>query len=264
MAAPRYLADFMDAYELLRRHGIAVVHSTYVTSPEDAIAIYHGPISQYLPYPLTLKVISSKVPDKAAKGLVEIGLRGDKDIRRGFLRLFGAGKAYAPFKILAQPTVKGRRLALTVGSYIARNDMRMLYLGLLPNTGRTVSERAEHAIPLDEAMAESMIKKLHSAHAVAQRGRDLAMLKHFLVKVSRVVEEGHIVELELNPVILHENQYTAVDIKMYLDRAKLPLQKHVPTKKPGVGERDQMALERRDEARRLGELQAKAQLTRKR
>jgi ATP-grasp domain len=239
-----YLVDYMDAYALLKRHGIAVVHSAYVTSPEDALAFYQGPILQYHPSPLTLKAVSPRALDKSAKGLVLVGLAGDAEVCRGFTELASAARPYVPFKILAQPTVKGRHMGLAVGSQTHRDGQRWLFLGLLPHGGQEISELVERPIPVSPDSAAAMIAQLHSAHALAPRGRDLAMLKHFLTNVSKVVEDNHIVELQLSPVILHENQYTAVDIKMFADRAKLPTRKRVPSKK-ATGDRSQTSLERR-------------------
>jgi ATP-grasp domain len=229
-----YLVDYMDAYALLKRHGIAVVRSAYVASPEDALAFYQGPILQYHPSPLTLKVVSPRALDKSAKGLVLVGLAGEAEVRRGFAQLAGAARPYVPFKILAQPTVKGRHMGLAVGSQTHRDGVRWLFLGLLPHGGQEISERVERPIPVSSDSAAAMVAQLHSSHALAPRGRDLAMLKHFLANVSRMVEENHIVDLQLSPVILHEHQYTAVDIKMFADRAKLPTAKRMQSKKATV------------------------------
>jgi hypothetical protein len=256
-----YLVDFIDACRLLKRHGIAVVHSAYVTSPEEALEFYHGPIPQYHAEPLTLKVITPKAIEKNVKGLALVGLSSDAEVRRGYLRLADAAEPYVPFKIVAQPTIKGRHLALAVGSRTDRDGKKWLFLGLLPRGGKSVSEKVERSVPVTEDFARAMISELHSARALAPRRRDLTMLKHFLVNTSRMIEKNHIVELELNPVILHENQYTAVDIKMFTDRSKL---KHLGAKRPAADERDLMSLERREEARRVRAPEAKARLARKR
>jgi hypothetical protein len=254
----RYLVDYMDACELLKRNKIAVVHSTYVSSPEEAIAFLHGPILQNRPFPLTLKVISPKVPAKSSKGFVLVGLQGDVAIRRAYNELVAAAAPYTPFKILAQPTVEGRPLRLTVGSRTNRKGVQTLFLGLLPHEGRSITELTERPIPVNAAIAESMVRGLHSAHAIALRARDLAMLTHFLVKVSRMVDRNKIVELHLNPVILHENQYTVVDIKMFLEHPKIRLSKHFRSKKPAQGDRNRMSLEHSAGSRRAVSAQKKA------
>jgi hypothetical protein len=249
-----YLVDFIDACELLRRSHIAVVNGAYVSSPEDAVAFYRGEIGQYSPQPLTLKVISPKVPEKSAKGFVLVGLRGEDEVRSGFRRLAEAAKPFEPFRILAQPTVRGRNMALAVGCHEQPPGKKWLFLGLLPRGGQTISESVERPIPVSADAAAEMVAHLHSAHALAPRRRDLAMLKHFLVNISQAVEENGVTSLLLSPVILHENQYTAVDVKMYADRAKLPAlaqaRKHPRTEK-SPGSRSIMSVERREAALRM-------------
>jgi hypothetical protein len=249
-----YLVDFIDACEILRRYHIAVVNGAYVSSPEDAVAFYRGEIGQYSPQPLTLKVISPKVAEKSAKGFVLVGLRGDDEVRSGFRRLADAAKPYVPFRILAQPTVRGRHMALAVGCRERPPGKKWLFLGLLPRGGQTVSESVERPTPVSEDAAAEMVAQLHSAHALAPRRRDLAMLKHFLVNVSHVVQENSVTSLLLSPVILHENQYTAVDVKMFAERAKLPslaqARKH-PRREKSPGSGNIMSVERREAALRM-------------
>jgi acetyl-CoA synthetase (ADP-forming) len=67
-------------------------------------------------------------------------------------------------------------------------------------------------ITMDDAL--SMVRQLRSRSVVAPDAAREKMLAELLLKASRMYRNSNVKELDLNPIILHDGTYDAVDIRM--------------------------------------------------
>ena len=83
--------------------------------------------------------------------------------------------------------------------------------GIYVETFKDVSIRV---CPIRKADAQSMLDDLKSKSIIAKDAKNASMLEELLMKVSRMLVENDIKELDLNPLILHDGTYDAVDLRI--------------------------------------------------
>ena len=67
-------------------------------------------------------------------------------------------------------------------------------------------------IRMDDAL--SMVRQLRSRSMIAPDATKEKMIAELLLKAARMYRNSNMKELDLNPIILHDGTYDAVDIRM--------------------------------------------------
>ena len=201
------LLEYMKAYSMLRRHGIRALDAKYVSSAADAIDFSSGK-------PIVLKAISEKALHKSKNGLVKLNLSTERDIRSAYADLESRARNLKPYKILAQRMVTNG-LEIIVGGNTDPQFGKMVLLGLGGIYVETFKDFALRVCPITRNDAESMISQLRSRAIVAPDPATEKMIADLLLDVSNMLtKEQGISELDLNPVILHDGTYDAVDLRV--------------------------------------------------
>jgi len=200
------LMDYMEAFRLLNKYGIRSVESTYVSNADDAVK-FAGKNS------IVLKVLSQKALHKSRNGLVELDLNGRESIEEAFGRLEKKAQQFKPYKILAQK-MAGKGIELLVGGKIDPQFGKLVLIGLGGIYVETFKDFALRVCPIKSSDAESMIDQLKSRNVVAPDSVTRNMIVKLLVNASRMFYENDISELDLNPVIVHDGTYDAVDLRL--------------------------------------------------
>lgn len=201
------LLEYMKAYYMLRRHGIRALDAKYVSSAADAIDFSSGK-------PIVLKAISEKALHKSKNGLVKLNLSTERDIRSAYADLESKARNLKPYKILAQRMVTNG-LEIIVGGNTDPQFGKMVLLGLGGIYVETFKDFALRVCPITRYDAASMISQLRSHAIVAPDPATEKMIADLLLDVSNMLTKEHgISELDLNPVILHDGTYDAVDLRV--------------------------------------------------
>ncbi|MGC9190312.1 MAG: acetate--CoA ligase family protein [Candidatus Micrarchaeia archaeon] len=200
------LMDYMEAFRLLNKYGIRSVESTYVSNADDAVK-FAGKNS------IVLKVLSQKALHKSRNGLVELDLKGRESIEEAFGRLEKKAQQFKPYKILAQK-MAGKGIEIIVGGKIDPQFGKLVLIGLGGIYVETFKDFALRVCPIKSSDAESMIDQLKSRNVVAPDSATRNMIVKLLVNASRMFYENDIKELDLNPVIVHDGTYDAVDLRL--------------------------------------------------
>ena len=201
------LLEYMKAYYMLRRHGIRALDAKYVSSAADAIDFSSGK-------PIVLKAISEKALHKSKNGLVKLNLSTERDIRSAYADLESMARNLKPYKILAQRMVTNG-LEIIVGGNTDPQFGKMVLLGLGGIYVETFKDFALRVCPITRYDAASMISQLRSHAIVAPDPATEKMIADLLLNVSNMLtKEQGISELDLNPVILHDGTYDAVDLRV--------------------------------------------------
>ena len=201
------MLDYVQAKKLLDRYGIRSIDSRYVNTAEDAIAFSSGK-------GIVLKLISGKAIHKSKEGLVKLDLREKGEISAAFNYLVRKGKKLRPYKILAQKMASGG-VEVIMGGSTDKQFGKMLLVGLGGVYVETFKDVQLRLCPINADDAKVMLMDLKANGVITYKGVATGMLASLLVKVSKLlVENGEISELDLNPVIVREDSYDVVDIRI--------------------------------------------------
>jgi succinyl-CoA synthetase beta subunit len=201
------LLDYMKANRLLNKYGIRSIRSKYVKNADDAIDFSNNGR-------IVLKVISQKALHKSRSGLVALDLGGEKEIRGAYNTLARKAEAFRPYKILAQCMVSGKGIEIIVGGNTDQQFGKMVLVGLGGIYVETFHDFSMRLCPISRHDAKSMLHQLKSFGVIAQTKKAENEIESLLVKVSRMFMDNDMKELDLNPVIIHDGVYDAVDLRL--------------------------------------------------
>lgn len=200
------LVDYEKAHALLSKYGIRSIESKYVKSSEDAVSFSKGK-------PIVLKVISQNALHKTKNRLVALSLSSKDEIISSYKLLEKTASKFKPYKVLAQKMVGGG-IEIIIGGNTDKQFGKMVLIGLGGIYVETFKDFALRLCPLTEADAESMLSQLKSRKIIAPDRKTSKMVVGLLLKVSDMFMHSDMSELDLNPVILHDGTYDAVDLRM--------------------------------------------------
>jgi succinyl-CoA synthetase beta subunit len=199
------MLDYMEAADLLSKYKIKSERSRYVSSSDKALE-FAGKKK------IAMKVISGNAIHKSKLGLVKVDLSYE-DIPKAFSELSSAGKKFAPYKILAQEMADPGVEAI-IGGKIDSQFGKMILIGLGGIYVEILKDFALRVCPIKKEDAYDMIYQLHSQSIITYNGDSREIVADLLMKVSKMISEENITELDLNPVIIRKNGYSIVDIRI--------------------------------------------------
>ncbi len=205
------LMDYIKAYDLLKRYGIAASEGKYVSNAGEAISFAaSGPIA--------LKGISQKALHKTKSGLVALDLSTPPEIKKAFLSITRTASKFRPYKILAQRLFPPSRnnMEIIVGGRQDAQFGKLLLIGLGGIYVEIFKDFSVRLCPVSRHDAESMLDDLRSKAMIAKAQQQREMLVGILMKVSKLLEENAVKELDLNPIITNGARYCAVDIRILI------------------------------------------------
>ncbi|MEM0106645.1 MAG: acetate--CoA ligase family protein [Candidatus Micrarchaeaceae archaeon] len=199
----------MEAVSLLNRYDINTARSSYVKTAEEAIKFASGKS-------IVLKVLSDKALHKTKSGLVALNLKSPNEITNAFNDLYNKAQQYSPYNILAQEMAEPGT-EIIIGGNEDPQFGKTILLGLGGIYVEVFKDFSLRICPIQLKDAEEMINELKSSKIIAGMPEQKAMLSDLLLKVSKMlVETPAIKELDLNPVLVYANNYSAVDIRILI------------------------------------------------
>jgi succinyl-CoA synthetase beta subunit len=200
------LIEYEKAQLLLKKYRIKNVESKYIKTSKQAIEFSKG-------NPIVLKVISDKALHKSKNKLVALNLITPKEIESNYKMLESNARKFKPYKILAQRMVKGG-IEIIMGGKTDQQFGKMILIGLGGIYVETFKDFALRLCPITKYDAESMLMQLKSRKILAPDDKSSKMLVDLLMNVSNMFLNNNISELDLNPIILHDGTYDAVDLRL--------------------------------------------------
>jgi succinyl-CoA synthetase beta subunit len=201
------LLDYIEAKNLLKKYGIESIESRYVSSAAEAIRFAKGK-------PIVLKGISEKALHKSKAGLVKLRLSSPKEITTAFSEIKNKSQKLAPYKILAQKMSNGGIEAI-IGGRTDPQFGKLILIGLGGIYVEVFRDFSLRICPIKSVDAHDMLDQLKSKSIVTYQGKNEKMVTELLLKASKLLTENDsIKELDLNPVIVRENGYDIVDIRI--------------------------------------------------
>ena len=200
------LWDYDKARNLVRRYGIRSVESSYVKNGDDAARFANGG-------PIVLKVLSEKALHKSRSGLIRLNLYTKDDITAAYSDLEKKAQQLRPYKVMAQKMVRGGT-EIIIGGNTDQQFGKMILIGLGGIYVETFKDFALRVCPITDFDAQSMLNQMRSKAVIAPSEEAESMIKSLLISAAKMFAENEITEFDLNPLILHDGTYDAVDLRV--------------------------------------------------
>ncbi|MEM0215568.1 MAG: acetate--CoA ligase family protein [Archaeoglobaceae archaeon] len=194
-----------EAKELLESYGVRTAKAVVCESEEEAVRA-----AKSIGFPVVMKV--NGILHKSDVGGVILNVRNEEEVRNAFRRLSAIEGARG---VNVQPQLSG--IELIIGS--AENEQFGSYLmfglgGVFVEVLRDVSFRL---IPLSREDAYEMVREIRGYKILeGYRGfkANVDAIIDLLLRVSEIVENESIVEMDLNPVFANENGCFVADARI--------------------------------------------------
>ncbi|NIR15708.1 MAG: acetate--CoA ligase family protein, partial [Desulfobacterales bacterium] len=221
----------LESKELLNTYGIPVNYTERATSAEEAVRW-----ARRMAYPLVMKVQSPDIVHKTEANGVRLDLRSEDEVYAAYSKIVKAARAYKP-----QAEIQG----VTVEPMIQRPDYELL-LGIKRDTNfgpailfgmggifaEVLKDQSIGLPPLNRSLARRLMESTR-VYSLLRGYRnkpraDLELLEEILISLSQLVEDfPEIVELDMNPVLVHEGSICTVDARVFVRPSNVPSPLHL-------------------------------------
>ncbi len=203
-----------ESKQLLAAYDIPVTKERVASSVEEAIEIARG-----IGYPVALKGSSRTLTHKTEHRLIELGIDGDEHLRKAYAALVERGKGQLD-GILVQQMIKGER-EFVAGLIRDPQFGPCVMFGLGGIFTEVLKDVTFRVAPLTLRDAHEMMDEIKAKKLLdAFRGKPAVnrdVLARALVNLGRIgLEVNEVAEIDINPMIVHEDRPVAVDALVIL------------------------------------------------
>ena len=208
-----------EARELLSLYGIPMPPARLAKTAEEASAA-----AASVGFPAALKIVSPEILHKSDAGGILLNLADEKAVREGFAQVVAnAGKVSLPEKVLgvliAPMAPKGQECIIGM----IRNPQfgAVVMFGLGGIFVEVLNDVSFRVIPLTDLDVGEMIHEIKGYPLLAgvrgQKPKDTGSLKEILRRLAQLAADyPEIQEVDINPVIVHEQGASIVDARVIL------------------------------------------------
>jgi len=212
-----------EAKELLASHGAPASEDYLATTAEDA-----AERSKQISGPVALKLASPDILHKSDAGGVRLKLCTPGDVKTAFRDIVRKGKEFLPGADIRGCTVSPMArpgLEVIIGTKIDEQFGPVIMYGLGGVMVEILRDVSFRVLPISRNSAKKMIEETKSAPILSGVRGESAYDKKSLVKLlllcSELIEAyPEIHEMDLNPVIVHEQGLSVVDARIILKSDK--------------------------------------------
>ena len=208
-----------EAKELFRVQGVPISEHYLVSSEDEAVEA-----AERLGYNVAMKIASPHILHKSDAGGVMLGLQDEKAVREAFTRIVNNCKKYNPEAdirgcLISPMADKG--IEIIIGTKTDDQFGPVVMFGLGGIMVAVMKDVSFRVIPVSEYWAETMIDEIKSSVIFdGFRGRppsDKKAIVKLIQKVSEIVQAYPLIdEIDLNPIIVHNEGLTIVDARIIL------------------------------------------------
>ena len=208
-----------ESRALLQEYGIFLPEAIFAGNSQEAIKA-----GKKIGYPLAMKVVSPDIIHKSDAGGIQLGLKDDKDLKRGFDEILkNAEKATTKERVLGtliSPMVpKGQECI--IGMIKDRQFGPVIMFGLGGIFVEVLKDVSFRVAPIGEEDIDEMIKGIKGYKILTgirgEKPKDIGAIKDILSKLSQIaIDNPEIEEIDLNPVIVHEKGASIVDSRVII------------------------------------------------
>jgi acetate---CoA ligase (ADP-forming) len=200
-----YLGE-LEGLKVLSSYGFNVLPTVLAATADQAVA--HA---DSMGYPVVMKIVSPDIVHKSDAGGVQVGLNGERAVRKAFETIVDNAVAYKPDAdikgvLVQQMAPAGEEVILGMNRMPGFGPLLMFgFGGIFVEVFKDVSFRLG---PIGRNEARRMIKEIKAFKLLTGfRGRppaDIEVLEQLLAKLSDlVIDHPQIEELDINPLRVH-------------------------------------------------------------
>jgi acyl-CoA synthetase (NDP forming) len=204
-----------ESKELLRSYEIPVTREIEANDQKGLVEAIRE-----IGFPLVIKACGPKLSHKTERGLVRVDIRSPEEATAAFEKIMNEVKD-DDGSVLVQEMVKGQR-ELVIGLTRDPQFGPCVMFGLGGIFTEVLKDISFRVAPIEAYDALEMMREIKARKILeAVRGMppaDLDQLADILIKVGNIgIEQEHIKEIDINPVILAGSQPVAVDALVVLN-----------------------------------------------
>ncbi|MFP6728474.1 MAG: acetate--CoA ligase family protein, partial [Alphaproteobacteria bacterium] len=195
---------------ILADYGIAVGQESLVKSADEAVAL-----AKEFGGPVVLKIQSPDILHKTEAGGLALNLNGEEAVRAGYDHVMAAATEQTHGVLIQAMAPRGHEMIIGINYDATFGSMLMLGFGGIHV--EVSPDVALSPVPLDRDGATELLDRL-AGRAILDGARgaasaDVDALVDLVVKLSQIASDhgDDIAELELNPVLVHEQGVSVVD-----------------------------------------------------
>lgn len=204
---------------LLKMHDAPVTPDRLARTPDEAVKL-----AKKMKGRVALKIVSPHILHKSDAGGVRLGLKKPEEIRNAFNEILRRAKEYKPeadIKGCVVSPMAGEGVEIIIGTKIDPQFGPVIMFGIGGILVEVVKDVSFMVLPISRTAPIKMVKEIKSYPILkGVRGRppaDQQAIARLLLKVSEIIEAYPVIkEMDLNPVIVHEEGLTIVDVRIIL------------------------------------------------
>ncbi|MBU0996289.1 MAG: acetate--CoA ligase family protein [Proteobacteria bacterium] len=208
-----------EAKAILHLHGVPVTSDRIATTADEACAI-----AKEIGEEVVLKIVSPDILHKTDAGGVKLKLKTEAEVKDAFNEIIDNAKRFdekAEIKGCLVSRMMEEGMEIIIGTKIDDQFGPVIMFGIGGIMVEILKDVSFRVLPLSRSAAGKMIKEIKSAPILdGVRGKppvDKKAIIDLLVTVSEIIEAyPQIHEMDLNPVIVHEEGMDIVDARIIL------------------------------------------------
>lgn len=223
----RRMLSEAEGFRLLKNYGIPVPEF-FVARTRQEVAEGAGRVG----YPLVMKVISPQVIHKSDAGGVITGIQSTADAENAFDTIVKNLEAFDPSAVISGIIIeqqKKKGLEILIGGRIDPTFGKVITVGMGGTLVELIKDVSIRVLPVSPEDISAMLYELQAYPLIKgfrnEPARDKEGLIALIDAVARFfIESAEVVEFDLNPVFLYEQEACVVDARFYVtDEAAPPV-----------------------------------------
>jgi len=221
----------VESKALLKAYGIPVNRTEVTNSSEKAVRL-----AQEIGFPVAMKIHSRDIVHKTDAHGVRLNLRSEEDVKEAFAKIMADARAYNPEAELTgvsiQSMLKRPDYELILGSKKDADFGPVILFGMGGIMTEILKDQAIALPPLNRLLTRRLIESTRVYQMLkGYRNRPparLELLEEILIRLSQLVTDfPEIMELDINPMILAEDQACAVDARVIIEPTQIQSPYHL-------------------------------------
>ena len=208
-----------EAKQILTAHGAEVADQLLAKTAAEAVAA-----AKAIEGPVAMKIVSPDILHKSDAGGVMLNLESDTSVKKAFKTIMTNAKRFDASAdihgILVTPMLKDG-LEIIIGTKIDDQFGPVIMFGIGGVLVEVLKDVVFRVLPISRRSARQMVEEIRSAKLLdgfrGSRPRDRKAIVNLLRTVSEIIEAyPDIQELDLNPVLVHEDGLSIADARIIL------------------------------------------------
>jgi len=226
-----HLLTEMESKKLLSAYGVPTNREETAATGTEAVKI-----AKDMGFPVVLKINSRDITHKSDAGGVLLDLKNSQEVSDGFEQIIQNAKSYNPKArlegVTIQPMIKPINFELILGAKKDRDFGPVILFGMGGVFTEILKDQAIALPPLNRLLARRLMEKtrvyklLHGYRNILPA--NLESLEEILIRLAHLVTDfSEIQELDMNPVVVTENGFSAIDARVLLKSSETPAPLHL-------------------------------------